>query len=135
GADGPDGAIQGSGQDPRNGGEQPEGNERPRHPTRCALPRADDSTLESFTIGHTIVLSRGLIDVLPDEASLGGILAHELGHAMLGHRIDSQFAFFSRVRFDDKDTFKHFDFARTPEEEEAARQKGIELLKNSPYKD
>ena len=93
------------------------------------------STLESFTVGHTIVLSRGLIDVLPDEASLGAILAHELGHVVLGHRIDSQFAFFSRVRFDDKDTFKHFDFARTPDEEEAARQKGIELLKNSPYKD
>ena len=93
------------------------------------------STLESFTIGHTIVLSRGLIDVLPDEASLGAILAHELGHVVLGHRIDSQYAFFSRVRFDDKDAFKHFDFARTPEEEEAARQKGIELLKNSPYKD
>ena len=93
------------------------------------------STLESFTIGHTIVLSRGLIDVLPDEASLGAVLAHELGHVVLGHRIDSQFAFFSRVRFDDKDTFKHFDFARTPDEEEAARQKGIELLKNSPYKD
>jgi hypothetical protein len=93
------------------------------------------STLESFTVGHTIVLSRGLIDVLPDEASLGAILAHELGHVVLGHRIDSQFAFFNRVRFDDKDTFKHFDFARTPDEEEAARQKGIELLKNSPYKD
>jgi len=93
------------------------------------------STLESFTVGHTIVLSRGLIDVLPDEASLGAILAHELGHVVLGHRIDSQFAFFSRLRFDDKDTFKHFDFTRTPEEEEAARQKAIELLKNSPYKD
>src|SRR5512133_829852 len=26
--------------------------------------------LESFTIGHTIVVSRGLLDVLPDEASL-----------------------------------------------------------------
>ncbi|HKW31655.1 MAG TPA: M48 family metalloprotease [Candidatus Acidoferrum sp.] len=93
------------------------------------------STLESFTIGHTIVLSRGLIDVLPDEASLGAILAHELGHVALGHRIDSQYAFFSRVRFDDKDTFKHFDFTRTRDEEEAAQQKGIELLKNSPYKD
>jgi hypothetical protein len=93
------------------------------------------STLESFTVGHTIVLSRGLIDVLPDEASLGAILAHELGHVVLGHRIDSQFAFFSRVRFDDKDAFKHFDFARTPEEEDAAQQKGMELVKNSPYKD
>jgi hypothetical protein len=93
------------------------------------------STLESFTVGHTIVLSRGLIDVLPDEASLGAVLAHELGHVVLGHRIDSQFAFFNAVRFDDRDTFKHFDFARTPDEEEAARQKGVELLKNSPYKD
>src|SRR5260370_23520165 len=80
------------------------------------------STLESFTIGHTIVLSRGLIDVLPDEASLSPILAHELCTVLLGHRIDSQFAFFSRVRFDEAETFRHFDLARTPEEEEAAKR-------------
>ena len=41
--------------------------------------------LESFTIGHTIVVSRGLVDVLPDEASLATVLAHELGHIVLGH--------------------------------------------------
>jgi hypothetical protein len=93
------------------------------------------STLESFTIGHTIVLSRGLVDVLPDEASLATILAHELGHVVLGHRMDSQFAFLNRVRFDEKETFRHFGFARTPEEEQAANHKGIELLKKSPYKD
>src|SRR5437016_2717556 len=34
------------------------------------------TTLESYTVGHTIVLSRGLIDVLPDEASLATISAH-----------------------------------------------------------
>jgi hypothetical protein len=93
------------------------------------------STLESFTMGHTIVVSRGLIDVLPDEASLASILAHELGHVVLGHRMDAQFAFFNRVRFDERETFRHFDFARTPEEELAAKQKGIELLSNSPYKE
>ncbi len=93
------------------------------------------STLESFTIGHTIVLSRGLVDVLPDEASLAAVLAHELGHVVLGHRMDSQFGFVNRVRFDEKETFRHFDFARTPEEEQAANQKGIELLNNSPYKE
>jgi hypothetical protein len=93
------------------------------------------STLESFTIGHTIVLSRGLIDVLPDEASLATVLAHELGHVVLGHRIDSQFGFLNRMRFDEKETFRHFGFARTPEEEQAANQKGIELLRKSPYKD
>src|SRR5215467_7916852 len=100
---------------------------------RCRLLMT--STLESFTMGHTIVLSRGLVDVLPDEASLAAILAHELGHVVLGHPMDSQYAFLNRLRYDDKDTFKHFDFSRTPDEEEAAKQKGIELLSNSPYKE
>src|SRR5205823_8715402 len=40
--------------------------------------------LESFTVGHTIVVSRGLLDVMPDEASLAMILSHELGHIALG---------------------------------------------------
>src|ERR1700730_1640311 len=93
------------------------------------------SSLESFTMGHTIVVSRGLMDVLPDEASLAAILAHELGHVVLGHRMDTQFAFFSRLRFDEKQTFRHFGFARTSEEEQAANHKGIELLMHSPYKD
>jgi predicted Zn-dependent protease len=50
------------------------------------------STLESFTIGHTIVLSRGFVDVLPDEASLAAIVSHELGRVVLGHGLDTQFA-------------------------------------------
>jgi hypothetical protein len=93
------------------------------------------STLESFTIGHTIVLSRGLIDVLPDEASLAAIISHELAHVLLGHRMDTQFGFLNHLRFDEKETFRHFGFARTPDEERAANQKGAELLSNSPYKD
>jgi len=91
------------------------------------------STLESLTMGHTIVLSRGLIDVLPDEASLAAILVHEIGHIVLGHRMDSKFGFFDNVRVNEKETFRHFDLARTPEEERAASRKGTELLKNSPY--
>jgi peptidase M48-like protein len=86
------------------------------------------TTLESFTLGHTIVLSRGLIDVLPDEASLAAIVAHELAHVVLGHRMDSQYAFFDQLLIDDKDSFRHFGFARTPEEEAAANQKGADLL-------
>jgi hypothetical protein len=93
------------------------------------------STLESFTIGHTIVLSRGLVDVLPDEASLAAILAHELGHVVLGHRVGTQYAFFNRLRFDEKETFHHFGFTHTSEEEQAATHEGIELLKKSPYED
>lgn len=93
------------------------------------------TTLESFTLGHTIVLSRGLVDVLPDEASLATMIAHELGHVVLGHRMDSQYAFFDRLIVDDKDTFKHFMFARDKDEEAAASVKAIELLRKSPYKD
>jgi hypothetical protein len=93
------------------------------------------STLESFAIGHTIVFSRGLIDVLPDEASLATMVAHELAHVVLGHRIDGQYAFFDRLLFDEKDTFRHFGFARTQAEDKAANTKANELLRNSPYKD
>ena len=92
------------------------------------------STLESYTLGHTIVLSRGLIDVLPDEASLATIVAHELSHVVLGHRLDSTYAFFDQLLVDDKETFRHFGFARTPDEEKAANAKAILLLNNSPYK-
>src|SRR6202171_3539655 len=92
------------------------------------------TTLESFTLGHTIILSRGLIDVLPDEASLATVVAHELGHVVLGHRMDTTYAFFDQLLVDDKETFRHFGFARTPEEEQAASTKAVELLNNSPYK-
>jgi Peptidase family M48 len=92
------------------------------------------TTLESFTVGHTIVLSRGLIDVLPDEASLATIIAHELSHAVLGHRLDSSLAFFDQLLIEDKETFRHFGFARTVDEEKAANAKAIEILNNSPYK-
>jgi hypothetical protein len=92
------------------------------------------STLESYTLGHTIVISRGLIDVLPDEASLATIIAHELSHVILGHRMDSNFAFFDQLLVDDKETFRHFGFARTPDEENAANAEAIKLLNNSPYK-
>ncbi len=92
------------------------------------------TTLESYTVGHTVVLSRGLIDVLPDEASLATIVAHELSHAILGHRLDSSYAFFDQLLIDDKETFRHFGFARTPDEEKAANAKAIQILANSPYK-
>jgi len=91
--------------------------------------------LESFTVGHTIVMSRGMIDVLPDEASLAMILAHELAHIALGHRLDTKMAFNDRLFFPDERTFQRMDFARDRGEEEAADKKAIELLNNSPYKD
>ncbi len=93
------------------------------------------SPLESFTIGHTIVVSRGLLDVLPDEASLAMVLAHELSHIVLGHPTDTKLAFNDRMFFPDQDSFQRLDFKRPAADEEAADAKALELLKNSPYKD
>ncbi|MFZ0295373.1 MAG: M48 family metalloprotease [Candidatus Sulfotelmatobacter sp.] len=93
------------------------------------------SPLESFTIGHTIVVSRGLLDVLPDEASLAMVLAHELSHIVLGHKINTELAFSDRMFFPDEDSFQRLDFKRRSADEDAADAKALELLKNSPYKD
>jgi len=93
------------------------------------------SPLESFTIGHTIVISRGLLDVLPDEASLAMVLAHELSHIVLSQKFDTKLAFNDRMFFPDEESFQRFDFRRRPGDEDAADAKALELLKNSPYKD
>jgi hypothetical protein len=91
--------------------------------------------LESFTIGHTIIISRGLLDVLPDEASLAMILAHELAHVVLAHRFDTKMAFNDRMFFPDEASFQNLAFKHSEKEEEAADAKALEMLKNSPYKD
>ena len=91
------------------------------------------STIESFSIGHTIVLSRGLIDVLPDEASLAAMLAKELGYIITNPRnVDTQFAFYDRLQFSPDKAFQHFDFDRKPEQDAAASAKAAEILKKSP---
>jgi hypothetical protein len=89
--------------------------------------------LETFSVGNTIVISRGLIDVLPDEASLAAVLAHELAHIVLGHNLGSKYAFNDRMLFSDDATYDNLGFKHIPEEEAAADKKAIELLKNSPY--
>jgi hypothetical protein len=91
--------------------------------------------IESFTVGHTIVVSRGLLDVIPDEASLAAILAHELSHVVLDHRLDAKFAYSDRVIFADDQALRRLNMMRTPAEEQAADKKSAELLLNSPYRD
>ena len=93
------------------------------------------STLESFTVGHTILISRGLLDVLPDEASLAMVLAHELGHILSGHTLADRWAVRDWSVLLVEDHFDHFDFPIDAPVEEAANAKTIQLLKGSPYKD
>jgi hypothetical protein len=92
-------------------------------------------TLESFSIGHTIVLSRGLIDVLPDEASLATMLAQELAQIIVTKPSTDQWGFNDTTNVSTVEALNHFSFRDTPADIQAANAKAIELLKNSPYKD
>ena len=89
--------------------------------------------LETFSAGNTIVVSRGLVDVLPDEASLAMVLSRELAHIVLGHNSGSKYAFYDRMLFSDESIYQNLGFRHLPEEETAADKKALELLKNSPY--
>jgi hypothetical protein len=102
-------------------------------PVQCRVMLT--SSLESFSLAYTIVLSRGLIDVLPDEASLAMILSHELAHIALGHKLDTKYAFNDRLEVSDEALLASLDLARSVNDEAAADARGIEFLKNSPYKD
>jgi len=91
--------------------------------------------LESFTVGHTLLVSRGLIDVLPSEASLAAVVSRELAAIVLGFKSNTMNAFSDRMLFDDQQIFRQFIFHRTVNEDQQANRKALEMLKNSPYAD
>jgi hypothetical protein len=93
------------------------------------------STLESFSIGHTIVMSRGLVDVLPDEASLATALAQELTSIMITKPSTDQWGFNDTTNVTASEALSRFSFKATPADVDMANKKAFELLKNSPYKD
>jgi hypothetical protein len=92
-------------------------------------------TIEMFTIGHTIVLSRGLLDALPDEASLAAMLAQELADIIVTKPSTDQWGFNDTTNVSTTEALSHFSFKDTPAEIQLANAKALELLKNSPYKD
>ena len=89
--------------------------------------------LETFSLGQAIVISRGLIDVLPDEASLAMAISDELAHIALGHRTETMFAFSDFTIFEDAQILSRIRLNRSPEEIEPASAKALELLERSPY--
>ena len=86
--------------------------------------------LESFVDGRTIVVSRGLLDILPDEATLAAVLAHEVAHIVLKHSLENAG---NMGDFSDLEIFSHFKFRFTAEQEAEADKKGFELFAKSPY--
>jgi hypothetical protein len=92
-------------------------------------------TIESTTVGNTILISRGLIDSLPSEEAIASVLAMELAHIALGHPIDKRFAFNEDQLFPDTATFQKFNMNHSDADNDAAAKKAMEYLENSMYKD
>jgi hypothetical protein len=92
--------------------------------------------LESLAIGNTIILSKGLIDttgiVTQDGAqqmgNLNALLAFQVAHIILGHRLDTKYAFNDQLLFPSTSVFKRIPMHHTDADNEAAAKKAIELL-------
>ena len=89
--------------------------------------------LESLAVGNTILVSKGLIDTLPTEADLAAVLSFQLAHIVLGHHIDTRYAFNDRLLFPDEATFQRITMNHTQEDDVAAAKKAVELFNASIY--
>jgi hypothetical protein len=91
--------------------------------------------LESLAVGNTILLSKGLIDVLPNEESLVAVLSFQLAHILMGHHIDTRYAFNDRLLFPDTATFQRITMDHSTHDDEEAAKKAVDLFTHSYIKD
>jgi hypothetical protein len=99
--------------------------------------------LESISIGNTILLSKSLIDTTAiqtaDGAQQGGdlnvVLAFQLAHIILGHHIDTKYAFSDRMMFPAESAFQRLPMHHTDQENVDAAKKAIELLQTKELVD
>jgi hypothetical protein len=92
--------------------------------------------LESLAVGNTILLSKSLIDTtaVPTQdgaqqlGNLNCLLAFQIAHIILGHHIDTKYAFNDRLLFPDEATFQRLPMQHTDEDDAAAAKKAMELL-------
>lgn len=91
--------------------------------------------LESLAVGNTILLSKGLIDVLPNEESLAAVISFQLAQILMGHHIDTRYAFNDRLLFPDSATFNRILMNHSENDDETAAKKAVELFQHSYMKD
>ncbi|HVT96048.1 MAG TPA: M48 family metalloprotease [Acidobacteriaceae bacterium] len=91
--------------------------------------------LESLAVGNTILLSKGLIDTLPDENALAAVIAFQLAHIVTGHHIDTRYAFNDRLLFPDTATFRRITMNHSNPDNEEAAKRAVELFSHSIYHD
>ncbi len=103
-------------------------------PIRCRTLLTEP--LESIAVGNTIIISKGLLDttaiVSQDGAqqmgNLNAILAFQIAHIVLGHRLDTKYAFNDRLLFPSSSAFDRIPMHHTDADNTAAAKKALELL-------
>jgi hypothetical protein len=71
--------------------------------------------------------------VLPSEADLAAVLSFQLAHIVLGHHIDTRYAFNDRLLFPDEATFERIHMSHSDADNELAAKKALDLLNHSVY--
>jgi hypothetical protein len=89
--------------------------------------------LESLAVGNTILLSKGLVDVLPNEEDLAAVLSFQLAQIILGHRIDTRYAFSDRLLFPDEAAFRRIDMNHSEADDATAAKEAVKLFDHSVY--
>ena len=92
--------------------------------------------LESLAVGNTIILSKSLIDTTSimstdgaqQMGNLNALLAFQLAHIILGHRLDTKYAFSDRLLFPSTSVFQRIPMHHTDKDNEEAAKKAAELL-------
>jgi hypothetical protein len=92
--------------------------------------------LESIAVGNTIILSKSLIDTTgivsqdgtQQLGNLNALLAFQIAHIILGHRLDTTFAFSDSLLFPNISVFNRIPMRHTDADNVAAAKKAIELL-------
>jgi hypothetical protein len=92
--------------------------------------------LESLAVGNTIILSKGLIDTtgVPTQdgaqqtGNLNALLAFQVAHVILGHRLDTKYAFNDRLLFPSASVFERIPMHHTAADNAEAARKAMQLL-------
>jgi hypothetical protein len=92
--------------------------------------------LESLSIGNTILLSKSLIDTTAVQTAdgaqqmgnLNAVLAFQIAHIILGHHIDTKYAFSDRMMFPSESAFQRLPMHHTDQENIDAAKKAMDLL-------
>ena len=92
--------------------------------------------LESLAVGNTVLLSKSLIDTTAvptqdgaqQQGNLNALLAFQVAHVILGHHIDTKYAFSDRLMFPSESAFERVPMHHTDRDNDEAAKKAVELL-------